>query len=71
MIVWSPDESGLWTEEARVGEVGGNVLGFYGGKFGPGGNCFMGHGYQGSFHIWSFSEVGFLLYLLMLLMIKQ
>ncbi|KAK6619878.1 hypothetical protein RUM44_006278 [Polyplax serrata] len=57
LIVWAPDKSGIWSEEARVGEVGGNMLGFYGGKFGPQGQLIMGHGYQGSFHIWAYDEV--------------
>lgn len=57
MIIWAPDKSGIWSEEIRVGEVGGNMLGFYGGKFGPQGRSVMGHGYQGSFHIWSLDKV--------------
>lgn len=39
-------------EKVRVGDVGGNSLGFYGGKFSPNGKSIMGHGFQGSFHIW-------------------
>ncbi|KAJ9593552.1 hypothetical protein L9F63_014892, partial [Diploptera punctata] len=57
IIIWEPDEeSGVWLESVRVGEVGGNTLGFYGSKFGPDGLRIMGHGYQGSFHLWSFSK---------------
>lgn len=56
MIIWSPDESGTWIEEARLGEVGGNTLGFYGGKFGHNGLGIVGHGYQGSFHMWKFNK---------------
>ena len=58
IIIWEPDEStGVWLESVRVGEVGGNTLGFYGSKFGPNGLRMMGHGYQGSFHLWSYSKV--------------
>lgn len=59
MIIWAPNASGLWTEKARLGEVGGNTLGFYGGKFGAGGSSVMAHGYQGSFHIWNYDKVYF------------
>ncbi|KAF9822433.1 hypothetical protein SFRURICE_017708 [Spodoptera frugiperda] len=59
VIIWEPESSpskgegdGVWVERVRVGEVGGNGLGFYGSKFGPGGNSFLAHGYNGSFHIW-------------------
>lgn len=57
MIIWKLDESTeMWTEEIRVGEVGGNSLGFYGCKFGPDGLHILGYDYQGSFHIWKYSE---------------
>ncbi|ERL86558.1 hypothetical protein D910_03965 [Dendroctonus ponderosae] len=52
LIIWEPDEaSGLWLESARLGEVGGNVLGFYGGAFS--GNRVVAHSYHGAFHIWA------------------
>lgn len=57
MVVWEPNEStGIWMETVRVGEVGGNSVGFYGCKFGSNGNEIIAHGYQGSFHIWRFDE---------------
>lgn len=53
LIIWSQqDDTGVWMEKVRVGEVGGNTLGFYGGKFSPDGKSILGHGYHGSFHIW-------------------
>ncbi|XP_072944394.1 elongator complex protein 2 [Epargyreus clarus] len=56
LIVWEPEsEGGAWVESVRVGEVGGNGLGFYGSRFGPN-NRFMGHGYNGSFHIWTLNK---------------
>uniref|UniRef100_A0A182WBD2 Elongator complex protein 2 n=1 Tax=Anopheles minimus TaxID=112268 RepID=A0A182WBD2_9DIPT len=52
LTVWTPSESGVWMENVRVGEVGGSSLGFYGGKFSPNGKSIIGHGFQGSFHLW-------------------
>lgn len=57
MIIWEPDElTGIWSEKVRVGEVGGNSLGFYGCKFSSNGLNILAHGYQGSFHIWEYSD---------------
>ncbi|KAJ8316643.1 hypothetical protein KUTeg_005804 [Tegillarca granosa] len=57
MILWKPDpESGVWVEDVRVGEVGGNTLGLYGGMFSPDGTSIMAHGYQGAFHQWTFCQ---------------
>ncbi len=53
MLLWRPDPfSGVWEECVRVGDVGGNTLGLYGGQFSPHGNMIIGHGYQGAFHLW-------------------
>lgn len=38
--------------QVRVGDVGGNSLGLYGGRFCSHGNMIIGHGYQGAFHLW-------------------
>ncbi|XP_060064524.1 elongator complex protein 2-like [Ylistrum balloti] len=58
MILWKPDhDTGVWVEEVRVGEVGGNTLGFYGGMFSPHGDAIIAHGYQGAFHHWSYDKV--------------
>ncbi|KAJ2952462.1 hypothetical protein O0L34_g6771 [Tuta absoluta] len=66
LIIWEPDApssgegegaaTGAWVEKVRVGEVGGNGLGFYGSRFGPNGDSFLGHGYNGSFHIWKLNK---------------
>lgn len=57
MIIWTIDkEQSLWTEKIRVGDVGGNSLGFYGAKFNPKGKSIVGHGFQGSLHLWKESE---------------
>lgn len=58
MIIWEYNkEAGLWLEKIRVGEVGGNSLGFYGGMFGPSGFSILAHGYHGAFHIWNLLKV--------------
>lgn len=55
MVVWElSKDNGVWMECVRVGEVGGNSLGFYGCKFGPVGDTILAHGYQGTFHIWRY-----------------
>lgn len=54
MIVWEPEqESGLWMEQMRVGDVGGNTLGLYGCQFSPCGRSIIAHGYQGGFIRWN------------------
>ncbi|BFG04087.1 probable elongator complex protein 2 [Drosophila madeirensis] len=53
LIVWAPTEQGVWLEQVRVGEVGGNSMGFFGGKFSTDGRSIMAHSYQGGFHIWN------------------
>ncbi|XP_045446018.1 probable elongator complex protein 2 [Melitaea cinxia] len=55
LIIWQPEShGGAWVESVRVGEVGGNGLGFYGSRFGP--DAFMGHGYNGSLHVWKLDK---------------
>lgn len=58
MIVWMMDkEQGLWTEKIRVGDVGGNSLGFYGAKFHSNGRSIVGHGFLGSLHLWHQNKI--------------
>lgn len=38
--------------QARAGELGGNLLGFYGAAFDKTGKYIVAHGYQGSLHLW-------------------
>ena len=69
MIVWTPppsnditddeDAENIWSESVRVGEVGGNVLGFLGGQFAPrrrsddeGRMELLGHSFNGALHSW-------------------
>ncbi|KAI4502559.1 hypothetical protein M0802_002471 [Mischocyttarus mexicanus] len=57
MIIWEPDPTtGIWCEIVRVGEVGGNSLGFYTCKFSPDGLNILAHSFHGSFHIWQYSD---------------
>jgi elongator complex protein 2 len=60
LIVWRPhsEAHGVWTEHARMGEVGGITLGFYGACFHPAGDRVLGHTFQGAFHHWALTEGG-------------
>ena len=60
MIIWSQaeGEEGVWLEEVRVGEVGGNTLGFLGAVWAPGGQEILGHSWGGAFHLWQQSSGG-------------
>jgi hypothetical protein len=44
--------------QVHVGEMGGNVLGFYGGLFGDDGTAILAHGYNGAFHLWKKTNEG-------------
>ncbi|NWR14117.1 ELP2 protein, partial [Emberiza fucata] len=55
VIIWEPDkESGVWLEQAsvRVGEVGGNTLGFFDCQFSPDGSMIIAHAFHGALHLW-------------------
>uniref|UniRef100_A0A3Q3LQ60 Elongator complex protein 2 n=1 Tax=Mastacembelus armatus TaxID=205130 RepID=A0A3Q3LQ60_9TELE len=53
MILWAPEEgSGVWVEQVRVGEVGGNTLGFYGCQMSPDGSMAVAHAFHGALHLW-------------------
>ncbi|KAI9505534.1 WD40-repeat-containing domain protein, partial [Coemansia spiralis] len=53
VMVWTPDrDAGVWSSVARLGEVGGAVLGFLGAAMDPAGTSICAHGYHGSFHMW-------------------
>ncbi|XP_057684409.1 elongator complex protein 2 isoform X2 [Corythoichthys intestinalis] len=54
MILWMPDQaSGVWMEQVRVGEVGGNTLGFYGCQMSPDASGILAHAFHGALHLWS------------------
>ncbi|XP_036061180.1 elongator complex protein 2 [Onychomys torridus] len=58
MILWGPeDDSGVWLEQVRVGEVGGNTLGFLNCQFGENGTMIIAHAYHGAMHLWKQSTV--------------
>lgn len=53
IIIWEPEGgadtgSGIWLEVARLGEVGGNMEGYYGCQFSPDGMQVIGCSYQAS-----------------------
>ncbi|XP_037364539.1 elongator complex protein 2 [Talpa occidentalis] len=58
MILWAPDEeSGVWLEQVRVGEVGGNTLGFYDCQFNEDGSMIIAHAFHGALHLWKQNAV--------------
>ncbi|NXG38035.1 ELP2 protein, partial [Dromaius novaehollandiae] len=60
VILWAPDEeSGVWLEQAsvRVGEVGGNTLGFFDCQFSPDGSMIVAHAFHGALHLWKQAAV--------------
>ncbi|XP_076053980.1 elongator complex protein 2 [Oratosquilla oratoria] len=54
LILWEAveDDDGVWLEKARLGDVGGNSLGFYGCCFSPDRRSVIGYGYQGGIYCW-------------------
>ncbi|KAK0415976.1 hypothetical protein QR680_012228 [Steinernema hermaphroditum] len=54
LIVWEPSEggSGVWLEKVRVGEVGGQAVGYYGAVFTNEGLRIVGHSYFGGIYVW-------------------
>uniref|UniRef100_A0A663LMV6 Elongator complex protein 2 n=1 Tax=Athene cunicularia TaxID=194338 RepID=A0A663LMV6_ATHCN len=58
VIIWEPDkESGVWLEQVRVGEVGGNTLGFFDCQFSPDGSMIIAHAFHGALHLWKQTAV--------------
>ncbi len=53
MILWrkGDDDDVVWVEAARVGEVGGNTLGFLGCQMAGEGRM-LGYSFNGAFHFW-------------------
>ncbi|XP_046389638.1 probable elongator complex protein 2 [Ischnura elegans] len=57
MVLWEPEpQSGVWLESVRVGEIGGNSMGFFGCKYGPEGTSILAYSKQGSFHMWNLNK---------------
>ncbi|XP_074003066.1 elongator complex protein 2 isoform X4 [Numenius arquata] len=58
VIIWEPDkETGVWLEQVRVGEVGGNTLGFFDCQFSPDGSMIIAHAFHGALHLWKQATV--------------
>ncbi|XP_060110502.1 elongator complex protein 2 [Heteronotia binoei] len=58
VILWAPDEeSGVWLEQVRVGEVGGSTLGFFDCCFSPDGTMILAHAFHGALHLWKQSSM--------------
>ncbi|CAF4793663.1 unnamed protein product [Rotaria sp. Silwood1] len=58
MVLWTFDDNQkMYIDKARVGEIGGNTLGFYGCTFSSCGSYILGHGYEGALHLWKIEEI--------------
>ncbi|XP_077165816.1 elongator complex protein 2 isoform X2 [Paroedura picta] len=58
IILWAPEEeSGVWLEQVRVGEVGGNTLGFLDCCFSPDGTMVLAQAFHGALHLWKRTSV--------------
>lgn len=55
MILWELRDA-IWTENVRVGDIGGHFLGFLGAKMSPRQSSILGHGFHGSFHLWNIGD---------------
>ncbi|XP_043201794.1 probable elongator complex protein 2 isoform X2 [Amphibalanus amphitrite] len=54
VLIWKHDASaGVWVEEARLGAMGGNVLGLYGCAWSPDGSRLAAHSHRGAMHVWA------------------
>ena len=62
IMVWGQageeGEGEVWLEQVRVGEVGGNTLGFLGAVWAPGGQKILGQSWGGAFHLWQSDLAG-------------
>eukprot|EP01080_Neovahlkampfia_damariscottae_P002865 gene2865-4708_t len=63
MMIWEPsnEENGIWINKKRFGEFGGlsglfGQLGYFGARFSKDGKYIIGHGYNGSFHLWDLNQ---------------
>ena len=53
IVSWKYDkDSNLWVDDMRVGEVGGNTLGFYNAGFMSNEEVILGHSFSGALHSW-------------------
>lgn len=57
LAIWQQGESDdIWIESARLGDVGGNTLGFYGCYPAPDGSALLAYSFHGAFHRWSYDK---------------
>uniref|UniRef100_A0A0K0F9C4 Elongator complex protein 2 n=1 Tax=Strongyloides venezuelensis TaxID=75913 RepID=A0A0K0F9C4_STRVS len=57
VMIWEPlDDRGVWLEEHRMGEIGGQAVGYYGAIFGDDGNEVIANSYYGGLYCWRMNE---------------
>ena len=59
MIIWKPtqEKDSVWIDSVRVGEVGGNTLGFLGCQFGAKNQHLIAYSFNGALHLWSYIAI--------------
>ncbi|GAB0100834.1 Probable elongator complex protein 2 [Sergentomyia squamirostris] len=55
LVIWTQSD-GLWLEDVRLGDFGGNQMGFLTGRFGADCTAVLTHNFQGCLQIWEKSE---------------
>jgi len=59
VVVWHYDaNSATWVDKVRMGEVGGNSMGFFSALFSNNGKKILAHAFSGAFHAWNFISDG-------------
>ncbi|CEF65500.1 Elongator complex protein 2 [Strongyloides ratti] len=57
IMIWEPlDDRGVWLEEHRLGEIGGQAVGYYGATFGDNGDEVIANSYYGGLYCWKMNE---------------
>jgi len=57
IVLWKYDpDANLWIDDMRVGEVGGNTLGFYNASFMNDEQVILGHSFSGALHSWKLTS---------------
>lgn len=51
VVIWT-QSNGLWLEDVRLGDLGGNQMGFLTGQFGKDCNSVLTHNFQGCLQMW-------------------
>jgi elongator complex protein 2 len=54
VMIWAPDTScGIWVNESRVGDIGGNTIGYFNAQFSTDMKHLYAVSYKGALHKWN------------------